>query len=267
MKACFIGLLTSGGFASSDLCTIGEGSINCEHAQLRRDIDNGEWVAVKHFLNRNPDAKSARISDNGGTVLHVAVSAKRTDFVEKLVAELMSKEELEITDDNGLTALARAAILKNKGMVECMRRKNAESLNIPDYWGCIPLVTALEYGNIKMADYLYSVCQTLSNVDASTALTRFILLDNFGLALKLLKRFPDSAIVKNKYHTFPHSLRSLLHSRVGSHTCFGKIGSTTVSISIQYSANTGEFQIRNNGLVLGLLCWLPWNLLVELMVY
>jgi ankyrin repeat protein len=60
-------------------------------------IKRGDWDAATNFLSLNEYAKSARISKDGCTVLHVAVIAGRTENVEMLV-ELLSAEELEITD-------------------------------------------------------------------------------------------------------------------------------------------------------------------------
>ncbi|XP_059439017.1 uncharacterized protein LOC132171657 [Corylus avellana] len=103
-------------------------------------------------------------------------------FVEKLV-ELMSEEELEIKDDNGVTALAQAVILENIGMVDCMLTKNTNLLKIEDSLNRIPLIAALEYGNIEVARHLYSVSlpyQTFSDTDSSTTLTQLMLLIDFG---------------------------------------------------------------------------------------
>jgi ankyrin repeat protein len=104
--------------------------------------------------------------------------------VEKLV-ELLSPEQLEIQDNEGFTALSRAVKLQNNiGMVDCMLRKNINLLNIQDGFGCIPLVTALEAGNLKVARHLYSHVylphQTFRDIDASNALYHFIRLNNFG---------------------------------------------------------------------------------------
>jgi ankyrin repeat protein len=150
---------------------------------LHTAINNGNWDAAKNFLSRHKDATSARVSVHGRTVLHVAVFAGHTEIVEELV-KLMSKEELAISDEYGLTALAQAAILQNTSMVHCMLTMNTNLINIPDKENLIPLITALEYGNIEVARYLYSASlqnhQTLSDIDASTVLTRFILVNNFG---------------------------------------------------------------------------------------
>ncbi|XP_059442393.1 ankyrin repeat-containing protein NPR4-like [Corylus avellana] len=177
-----------------------------KYGPLRVAIDSGDWDTASNFLRSNHDAKTARISVNGRRVLHVAVFAGHMEIVEELV-QLLSVAELGKRDDFGLTALAQAVILQNIRMVNCMLRKNTNLLNIRDNENRIPLITALEFGNIKVARYLYSVSlendQTLRDIDASTALTRFILLNNFDVALDLLNRYPCSAIAPNMYMSSP----------------------------------------------------------------
>jgi ankyrin repeat protein len=163
----------------------GASSINNDllyYETLRTAVNNGNWDAASDFLKSQEHAMSAKISDHGRTVLHVAVFAGRERIVEKLV-ELMSEVELEIKDVNGVTALAQAVILQNIGMVDCMLTKNTNLLQIQDNSKRIPLIAALEYGNIEVARHLYSVSlpyQTLSETESSTALTLFILLNDFG---------------------------------------------------------------------------------------
>ena len=158
-------------------------TIISEYDSLGVAINIGDWDAAIDFLRREDGAKIARISASGRRVLHVAVFAGRTEIVEKLVEEL-SAEELKIQDDYGLTALAQVVILQNIQMLECMLTKCADLLTLRDREDRIPLITALEFGNIAVARYLYFFSlrnyQTLGNIDASTALTRFILLNNFG---------------------------------------------------------------------------------------
>ena len=143
-----------------------------QYEPLPMAINRGNWDAANDFLSRAEDAKTPRISKDGGTVLHAAVKAGRTKIVEKLV-ELLSAEELELKDNNGCTALVYAASLQNTRMVDCMLRKNTNLLNIPETEDCIPLVCALLAGNLKVARHLYSVYQphqTLRDNDASMAL-------------------------------------------------------------------------------------------------
>ncbi|KAB1226932.1 hypothetical protein CJ030_MR1G003962 [Morella rubra] len=86
----------------------------------------------------------------------MAVAKGHVHIVEKLVA-LMSEEDLEIQDERGMTAMARASALGDILMLEGMHQKNKNLLTIRDRTGRIPLLVALEAGNIEAAHYLYSV--------------------------------------------------------------------------------------------------------------
>ena len=100
------------------------GYLNFQYWPLLQAIYDDDWDDANHFLSLNNDAKSARTSRYGGTVLHEAVFLRLTEIVEKLV-DLMSAKELEIKDKNGSTALADATSLQNTRMVDCMVRKNS----------------------------------------------------------------------------------------------------------------------------------------------
>ncbi|KAJ6323138.1 hypothetical protein OIU77_012886, partial [Salix suchowensis] len=75
---------------------------------LYKHAHKGDWDATKIYLSRYPDAIKARIKPYGGTALHVAARAGNLKVVEELV-KLMSEKDLEIQDDEGNTALSRAA--------------------------------------------------------------------------------------------------------------------------------------------------------------
>ena len=89
-------------------------------------VESGHWNAVEEFMNRHPGSAGLRITRyNGGTALHVAVDARHEHIVEKLVA-IMSEQELEITNNDGSTALIKAIWKRNYRMVECMLGKKRE---------------------------------------------------------------------------------------------------------------------------------------------
>ena len=72
----------------------------------------GKWDAAKEFLDRHPHAISAKITVSDKTALHVAAEAGHVHIAEELVMR-MSKENLEIKDIDGDTALSRAAYVGN----------------------------------------------------------------------------------------------------------------------------------------------------------
>ncbi|XP_059438994.1 uncharacterized protein LOC132171636 [Corylus avellana] len=215
---------------------------------LRTAINNGNWDAANDFLSHNEDAKSATITDRGSTVLHVAVFAGNREIVENLV-ELLSEEELEIKDDEGFTALARAAVQQNNtGMLDCMLRKNNNLLDIRDNSNRIPLIAALEYGNIELARYLYpaplNYNQRLSDIDASTVLTQFILLNDFDLALRFLQHCPRAAVVPNKYDSSPLAALASKSSAFPSRTPLSRLEKEIYdSISIPPAQFPNEIRI------------------------
>ncbi|KAB1226734.1 hypothetical protein CJ030_MR1G007877 [Morella rubra] len=99
-----------------------------------RSINEGNWDALHRYLIRdNMTALNAKINDLDETPLHMAVTKGHVHIVEKLVA-LMSKEDLEIKDSSGMTAMARASALVGADTRMLMHEKN-ENVTIPDLKG------------------------------------------------------------------------------------------------------------------------------------
>ena len=124
------------------------------YIDLYKSLQIGDWNAAKEFLNRHPPAISAKITVRGNTALHVAAEAGHVHIVEELVKQ-MSKENLEIKEFEGFTALARACYNGNYRMAECMLGKNENLIRIATKEGDIPVVLALFNGHLKLARYLY----------------------------------------------------------------------------------------------------------------
>ena len=124
------------------------------YMDLHKALQIGDWNAAKEFLNRHPHAISAKITVTDKTALHVAAEAGQVHIVEELVKQ-MSEENLEIKDDDGLTALARTACNGNYRIAECMLGKNQNLISISSNDGNIPVVLALFNGHLKLARYLY----------------------------------------------------------------------------------------------------------------
>lgn len=62
------------------------------HAAFR-----GNWEDARRFLEQDPNAVTARISNLSMTALHVAACEGHSEFVEKLV-KLMPRDELAAQD-------------------------------------------------------------------------------------------------------------------------------------------------------------------------
>ena len=124
------------------------------YKDLRKSLQHGDWNAANQFLNRNPQAISAKITVKGQTALFVAAEAGRVHIVKELVKQ-MSEESLEIKDNMGYTALALASYIGNYRMAECMLGKNENLIRIATNKGIIPVVLALLNGHLKLGRYLY----------------------------------------------------------------------------------------------------------------
>ncbi|CAB4268876.1 unnamed protein product [Prunus armeniaca] len=119
---------------------------------------SGDWDEAKQFLTLHPNAIRTRLPSTNEIALHMATDLEHEHIVEELV-QLMSEEDLEITDNDGWTALALAASRGNIKMVECMVRKSKKILSIPtrDRNNVTPLVLASMNEQWDIVDYLYSV--------------------------------------------------------------------------------------------------------------
>ena len=124
------------------------------YMDLHKSLKIGHWNAAKEFLNRHPPAISAKITVRGETALYVAAGAGHVHIVEELVKQI-SKENLEIKDFQGFTALARACYNGNYRMAECMLGKNENLISIRTGQNKIPLFLALLNGHLRLARYLY----------------------------------------------------------------------------------------------------------------
>jgi ankyrin repeat protein len=118
-------------------------------------LKSGDWDAAKEFLERQPDARSAKITYLGETAFHLAAKAGNERIVEKLV-DVMSEGDLAIQDKRGNTALLYPISVGNYRMTACMLRKNNNLVNIKDSISSIPANTAIFIWHTELARYLYS---------------------------------------------------------------------------------------------------------------
>ncbi|XP_023745493.1 uncharacterized protein LOC111893656 isoform X5 [Lactuca sativa] len=91
----------------------------------------GNWKAAKIILDKRPELVRFSITESYDTVLHIAVMGKSYWFVEYLVS-LMEKEDLELQNQIGQTALCLAAMAGNVKIAMILVNKNNALLNIPD---------------------------------------------------------------------------------------------------------------------------------------
>ncbi|CAN6571571.1 unnamed protein product [Malus baccata var. baccata] len=182
--------------------------------------DNGEtfvnyvvslkWNDAIKFLCDHPDAGSAIISD-GGTALHYAIWNLRScsaRIIEQLVG-LMTREDLQIKDSNGLTALHHLirCYPERVEVAESMVKKNRKLLTILDSEET-PLVVeaqSREKGE-RMANYLFSETppETLEVTDAAQLISLGFRLERFDIVLwDLIQHYPKLVMVKDYNGDFP----------------------------------------------------------------
>lgn len=123
-----------------------------------------DWEVARKFLDKDPEALSAKITRASETALHIAVGAgKNIKFVESLIKK-MSPEDLALTDQNGETALSVAAVVDNLEAAKLLVNKNPE---LPYIFGKsgLPIHRAAQFGHRDMFLYLLSV--TRDDIDPS----------------------------------------------------------------------------------------------------
>ncbi|KAI3912776.1 hypothetical protein MKW98_005696 [Papaver atlanticum] len=159
------------------------------------------WEGTITYLETNPEAVTAYITEDGSPALHVAVGLGRVNFVKDLLSKMVS-EELEMKTRQGSAAISIAAEGNNMEIVEMMVNKNSGLLLIENEHGHIPLVTAAINANEEMMRCLYSkttaekICE-LSDKRVATFLTAAARLEAYDIVLDLLGRRPEYGITKD----------------------------------------------------------------------
>ncbi|KAJ4953312.1 hypothetical protein NE237_030144 [Protea cynaroides] len=159
----------------------------------------GDWKAARIFLNNNPGAVTARITNSGRTVLHVAVTTRYSRFVEELVKS-MTEEALALTGD--LTALGLVARSANVEIAKILVNKNANLTQATDDEGWTPLHYAIAYGHKEMVWYLLSVTRDdspspFTGRSGAELLIYAIRAGLYDVALHLLQRYPEIATTED----------------------------------------------------------------------
>lgn len=116
------------------------------YQELYRAALKGNWKEAKSFLDRDPDAVKARISNLKMTALHVAACEGHSEFVENIVA-LMPAAELAQLDDLGYTALHYAAIGGSLRSAKALLAANSNLTQVVDSEGRTPLLLAASLGS------------------------------------------------------------------------------------------------------------------------
>ncbi|QCD76891.1 ankyrin [Vigna unguiculata] len=175
------------------------------HKSDRREIyiaaASGNWSEVSSYFKIHPHWWRIPLNDGGITALHVAVSMRKTSFVEKVV-KCMKMEDLESCKAEGNTALCLAAITGNVEIAEILLRKNHRLLWIRDQNHMLPIQLASSAGHIQMTEFLFQapgedLHDTIPFQDIVNLF--FFALNNniYSVASKLLERYPKLVAKEN----------------------------------------------------------------------
>ncbi|KAI7755592.1 hypothetical protein M8C21_029298, partial [Ambrosia artemisiifolia] len=158
----------------------------------------GDWRAVKSILDKRPELVRFSITESCETVLHIAVLGKSYWLVEYLVS-LMAKEDLELQNVNGQTALCLVAMAGHVKIAKILVKKNHALLEIPDSQGMMPLCVAALYGKHDMVKYLYHISQRMTgdfwtHQNRADVLVKSVESNLFDVALQIVTDRPELAI-------------------------------------------------------------------------
>lgn len=116
---------------------------------------NGNWPAAKRILDKENKLRNAAITNRWLTLLHIAAGANHIHFVEQLLQKL-NRDDIELQDIKGNTALCFAAAAGNMEIVDLMLKRCSPDLPfIVDDNGYGPVHNAALRGRYKMTWYLY----------------------------------------------------------------------------------------------------------------
>ncbi|XP_030941529.1 ankyrin repeat-containing protein ITN1-like [Quercus lobata] len=143
------------------------------------------------------------ITEGGDTALHIAAATNHPNFVRELL-KLMKKEELEIKNKYGQTALYLAAASGNVIIAEEMVEKNNKLTLTHIESGkrkFTPLHIAALLGHREMVSFLFAETsfEYLSPEERIELLVATISNDLFDIALRIMKMDVQLAIAKDIY--------------------------------------------------------------------
>ncbi|KAF5938166.1 hypothetical protein HYC85_025672 [Camellia sinensis] len=158
-----------------------------------------DWNAAKGVIEIFPTVVRSSITQGCETALHIAAAAKRIHFVEELVGR-MNREDLELLNSNGNTALCFATAAGTVRIAEVMINKNERLPMIRGSQGMTPLYMAALLGHSDMVWYLYKKTKSedLSDDDRIGILNTCVSTDLYDVALDILNHHPQLAVARDR---------------------------------------------------------------------
>ncbi|XP_058225338.1 uncharacterized protein LOC131334379 [Rhododendron vialii] len=185
------------------------------YGSLYKATIEGDWEAADKFLEKEPNAVTARITFGSETPLIVAVKVKvasRMRFAEKLV-ERMSPDDLALSDHKGRTALHRAAGAGNIEVAKLLVGKNSRLPYLETHVKDMPLFYAAGRGDKEMVRFLMHAMdlKRLKGEPGFRVLFQLTINQLYDIALEVLQNNPALAsfIPKKEEDLKFHALTAL----------------------------------------------------------
>ncbi|KAL5822528.1 hypothetical protein ACOSQ4_020428 [Xanthoceras sorbifolium] len=190
-------MLSSEPQISAEESRTGEGQRH--YLPLFKAARSGDWKSAKNFIERNPNALTARITTGGlQTVFHVAAESCQWRLILGLLELIVSPESLAVQDADGNTVLHYVAHSGSLKIAKALLKKNYNLLQIVNNKGELPLLCSILSESKELV--LYFTLET--RVDDQSALLKIlqtlIVSGYVDIALYFVQRYPELAIVRDE---------------------------------------------------------------------
>ncbi|TQD85413.1 hypothetical protein C1H46_029043 [Malus baccata] len=202
--------LTTGGNQTGSVPTQhgsdGEEEVNLDYyLPLYCAASSGNWEEASKFLDNDPHAAKARISNLSMTALHVAASEGHSEFVEKLVKRV-PRDVLGMQDEMGFTPLHYAAIGGSLRSAKALLMENLKLAQCVDAEGRTPLLLAATLASENKELVWYFLLVTTNEEPGhpftghwAANLVNMLIASGFHeISLYVLNKYPELAIAKDK---------------------------------------------------------------------
>ena len=139
-----------------------------EHLKYYRSFHNaairGDWESAKSFIEKDPNALTARITEDSKTVWHVAALCDQWEFILKLLELVSSPESIAVRSQGGHTVLHYVALGGSLKTAKALVQKNPGLPQMGDYESNVPpLLHSIWSESKELVWYLSS----MTNLDFS----------------------------------------------------------------------------------------------------
>ncbi|KAL5757542.1 hypothetical protein ACOSP7_020153 [Xanthoceras sorbifolium] len=162
---------------------------------------SGNWKSAKSFIDRDPNALTARITAVGSkTVFHVAALSCQWGLVLKLLELIVSPESIVVQDVLGNTVLHYVAQGGSLKTAKELVKKNFDLLQIVNQTGELPLVHSICSDSKELVWYLTLITRVES--PSSLEILRSLIGSGYtDIALYFVRRYPELALANDELRT------------------------------------------------------------------